>query len=88
MERAGHVKRAEGKVIRPRVFSVHSLRRSPPSPPFMSRTAWRSRRSSRTITPITGDHNPEVYVRSNKANVSPAKSARTLDLGAMLQEAV
>jgi integrase/recombinase XerD len=28
MEAAGHVKRAAGKIVRPRVFSAHSLRRS------------------------------------------------------------
>ena len=84
MERAGHVKRAEGKVIRPRVFSVHSLRRSAITAVYEQDGLEVAQILAHHASPATTTRS---YVRSNKAKYLQ-RSARTLDLGAMLQEAV
>jgi site-specific recombinase XerD len=84
MERAGYVKRAEGKIIRPRVFGVHSLRRS-------AITAIYEHDGLEAAQTLAHHANPKTttaaYVRSNKAK-SLQRSAQTLDLGEMLEEAI
>jgi integrase/recombinase XerC len=84
MERAGHVKRAEGKIIRPRVFSVHSLRRSAITAVYEQDGLEVAQILAHHASPATTTRS---YVRANKAKYLK-RSARTLDLGAMLQEAV
>ena len=84
MERAGHVKRAEGKIIRPRIFSVHSLRRSAITAVYEQDGLEVAQILAHHASPATTTRS---YVRANKAKYLK-RSARTLDLGAMLQEAV
>ena len=85
MERAGHVKRDEqGKIIRPRIFSVHSLRRSAITAVYEQDGLEVAQILAHHASPATTTRS---YVRANKAKYLQ-RSARTLDLGAMLQEAV
>jgi site-specific recombinase XerD len=84
MERAGHVKRAEGKIIRPRIFGVHSLRRSAITAVYEQDGLEAAQTLAHHASPAT---TTRAYVRANKAK-SLQRSARTLDLGAMLEEAV
>ena len=84
MERAGYVKRAEGKIIRPRIFGVHSLRRSAITAVYEQDGLEVAQILAHHASPATTTRS---YVRSNKAKYLQ-RSARTLDLGAMLQEAV
>ena len=75
---------AEGKIIRPRIFGVHSLRRS-------AITAIYEHDGLEAAQTLAHHANPKTttaaYVRSNKAK-SLQRSAQTLDLGEMLEEAI
>ena len=84
MERAGYVKRAEGKIIRPRIFGVHSLRRSAITAVYEQDGLEVAQTLAHHADPKT---TTKVYVRANKANALQ-KSARTLDLGELLEEAI
>jgi integrase len=84
MERAGHVKRAEGKIIRPRIFGVHSLRRSAITAVYEQDGLEVAQTLAHHADPKT---TTKVYVRANKANALQ-RSARTLDLGELLEEAI
>lgn len=84
MERAGYVKRAEGKIIRPRIFGVHSLRRSAITAVYEQDGLEVAQILAHHASPATTTRS---YIRANKAKYLQ-RSAQTLDLGAMLQEAV
>ena len=85
MERAGYVKRAEdGKIIRPRIFGVHSLRRSAITAVYEQDGLEVAQTLAHHADPKT---TTKVYVRANKANALQ-RSARTLDLGELLEEAI
>jgi site-specific recombinase XerD len=84
MERAGHVRRAEGKIVRPRIFGVHSLRRSAITAVYEQDGVEVAQTLAHHADPKT---TTKVYVRANKANALQ-RSARTLDLGELLEEAI